>query len=178
MINHYRVDVSIITNTNDHQQQNVAYERMKYWIHEVMQDSILINEDNDLIDNLAQMDARVLAMPNEPVDQLVGIMLYLKLNAIMEDRMLVTDVEICSSQGDFTTYLHNMKENIGSDLAKEGWWSDSKPTWESVRSRDQGKVVNLGRVTEWKIYDLDWKDPTEAEKDSVVFANFKKDETE
>lgn len=178
MINHYKLDLSILTNTDDHHQQNVAYERMKYWIHEIMQDSILISDHSEILEPSTQINARVLAMPTEPVDQIVGIMLYLKLNAVMEDRMMITDVELCSSQGDFTSYQHNMRESIGTDLEKDGWWSDPRPVWQSIKLRDQGKVVSLDRPLEWKTHGLDWNESAEPDNDSVVFANFKKDETE
>lgn len=178
IVNQYQLVVDLLTVSTDHHQQNVAYERMKYWIHEVMDQSILIGQHSDMLDLVAQLSDRVIAVPGEPVDQVVGIMLYLKLNAIMENRMIVTDVEICSSQGDYTSYLHNTRENLGADLEQDGWWSDLRPVWTTLKSRDQGKVVSLDRGPDWKDRGLDWDEVGDTAQDSVVFANFKKDETE
>ena len=177
-MNQYQLTVDLLTVSTDHSQQNVAYERMKYWIYEVMDQSILISQHSDVLESAIKLNDRVIALPSEPVDQIIGIMLYLKLNAVMENRMVVTDVEICSSQGDYTSYLHSTRENLGSDLVEDGWWSDPRPVWVTQKSRDQGKVVSLDRGPDWKNHGLDWDELEDQEKDSVVFANFKKDETE
>lgn len=178
MVNRYQLVVDLLTVSTDHHQQNVAYERMKYWIHEVMDQSILIGQNSDMIDVVSQLNDCVIVLPCEPVDQIIGIMLYLKLNAVMENRMIVTDIEICSSQGEYTSYLHNTRENLGSDLEQDGWWSDPRPVWVTQKSRDQGKIVSLDRGPDWKDHGLDWDETADQENDSVVFANFKKDETE
>lgn len=177
-MNQYQVTVDFLTVSTDHSQQNVAYERMKYWIHEVMDQSILIGQNSDVIGPATQLNDRVIVFPGEPVDQIVGIMLYLKLNAIMENRMVVTDIEVSSMQGDYTSYLHSVKESLGPDFEQDGWWSDPRPVWITQKSRDQGKVVSLDRVPDWKTLELDWNEIEEQDRDSVVFANFKKDETE
>ena len=177
-VNYYQLTLHLLTVSTDHFEQNVAYERMKYWIHEVMDQSILIGQNSDVIDSVDRLHERVIVMPTEPVDQITGIMLYLKLNAIMEGRLVVTDVEICSLQGDYTTFSHSVGESLGVDLSQDGWWADSKPTWNMQKTKDKGKVVSLGRVPDWNDYSLDWVEAENQKKDSVVFANFKKDETE
>ena len=177
-INQYQLTLDLLTVSTDRFEQNVAYERMKYWIHEVMDQSILIGQNSDMLDVVDQLHDRVIVLPTEPVDQITGIMLYLKLNSIMESRLVVTDVEICSLQGDYTTFLHSVGENLGPDLAQDGWWTDARPIWSMQKTQGRGKVVSLDRAPDWKDYDLDWTKTEDDKKDSVVFANFKKDETE
>jgi hypothetical protein len=176
MVNHFNVELNLVTVSGDNAEQNIAYERMKYWIFRVMDDSILIENDSSKLQQYLDTGARLLVLPDEPVDQIVGIMLYLKLNAIMENRMVVTDVEIWSTQGDSMSYIHSHGENVGPGLAQNGWWLDPKPTWHAGRPRGDGKIVSLDRVPEWKDFGLDWDQDKDDGKESVVFANFARDE--
>jgi len=174
-INHYTVKVDIITVSDDTDEQNIAYERIKLWITHVLDSSILIAQDDPTLKIWQATGARVLALPEDPVDQIIGIMLYLKINSIMENRMVVSDIEISSTVGDHTRYLHHHNESVGQDLNQPGWWLDSRPLWHLEKSRkSRGKVVNLDRIPEWSDYGLEWEDNID-KKDTVVFANFNKD---
>lgn len=177
MVNHHTVDLKLLTVSDSNDEQNTAYERMKYWVHHVLDDSILIGQEDPDLDKWLATNSRLLVLPDDPCDQIVGIMLYLKLNAIMENRMVVTDTEIWSNQGDQMSYLHTVGENIGPNLGQDGWWVDPRPVWSTVKAKDQGKVINLDRATEWKDFNLGWQSQDESKKnDSVVFADFGKNE--
>jgi hypothetical protein len=174
LINHYTAELDLLTITDDPMHQNRAYERMKFWFDEVMDGCIFADEKQDNISQWQDTGARIISLPNEPVDQVIGIMLCLKLNAIMEDRLVVTDVEIWSRAGDSMSYLHNWKESTGP-LAQEGWWMDSRPIWTLNRINTVGKVVNLGRSPEWKSHGLDWDTAESDSSSTVVFAKFDND---
>jgi hypothetical protein len=175
--NRYQIKIDLLTVSDDHEQQNIAYDRMKFWIYRVMQDGILMSENSDLLEKWADTGARVMALPEEPVDQVVGIMLYLKLNAIMENRMVVTGIEISSTEGDDTVYVHHHGEALGV-LANDGWWTDARPCWILPQTnRNHGKIVTLDRTPEWGDCDLDWNDKKD-NKDTVVFADFRRDADE
>ena len=138
--------------------------------------SIIIDAEHANFATWQATGARLMAMPEEPVDQIIGIMLYLKLNAMMENRMVVTAVEISSTQGDGMWYRHDAGENVGPHFGQDGWWVDPRPNWSGAVLKKHGKVVNLDRQPEWSDYDLDWSRGDRDQQDSVVFANFKKDE--
>lgn len=176
MINHHNADLKILTVSDSNDEQNTAYERMKYWIHHVLDDSIMISAQDPAIDAWLATPSRLLILPDDPCDQIVGIMLYLKLNAIMENRMVVTDTEIWSTQGDQMSYLHTAGENVGPNLGQDGWWVDARPNWSIDRPRDQGKVISLDRVPEWKDFNLHWESADSPKSDSVVFADFGRNE--
>lgn len=176
MVNHWNVTLELVTVSDNSDQHNIAYERMKYWMHHVLDDSILIAQDDPALATVADMDARVIVLPDEPVDQIVGIMLYLKLNAIMENRMIVAATEIWSTQGDQTSYVHVGGENVGPNLGQDGWWVDPRPVFCVGRNRATGKVVNLDRGAEWKDVGLAWESANVPRSDTVVFAKFPRDE--
>lgn len=176
MANHFNCQLDLLTVSESASEQNIAYERMKYFMHHVMDDSILIGSDDPALDRYMETGARVVVLPDEPVDQIVGIMLYLKLNAIMENRMVVSRTETWSTQGDQTSYIHVSGENVGPNLGQDGWWVDSRPTWSAVRQRANSKVVNLERTADWKDYGLAWDgDKDSDQSNQVVFARFDKD---
>lgn len=175
-VNQYSVTLGMITVSDDNDQQNIAYERMKFWLFNVFQDGILISEHSDALAAWANTGSKVLSLPEEPVDQIVGMMLYLKLNSIMENRMVITDVELSSIEGDNTAYVHNHGENLGP-LIEDGWWTDARPGWISTKSSGKrNKIVTLDRLPEWKDYDLDWAADTASDKNTVVFADFKRND--
>jgi hypothetical protein len=174
LINHYNVDLDMITVSDNNEEQNIAYERIKTFFHDVMEDAVLISRHSPVLEAYQSIDARVIAFPADPFDQVVGMMLYLKLNSIMENRIVITDVSISSAAGDSMRYLHSSGEALGP-LDCQGWWTDSRPCWYDPQEKSSGKVVNLSRVPEWKEYSLDWANEQSVEN-SVVFAKFRQDE--
>lgn len=174
-INNYEAKIDMISVSDDHQEQNIAYERIKSWIYEVLNGSILIQYDDPKLASWADTGARLLVLPEPPVDQVIGMMLYCKLNAVVEDRLMITDVEISSVMGDGMVYLHSADENIGPFM-EVGWWQDPRPIWSFARVAGTDKIVSLNRPLEWRDYDLGWEEPDDDHNDSVVFAKFNRDE--
>lgn len=175
-INHYAAQLKMMTVSNDTHEQNVAYERVKYWIDNILDSSILIPSSNQKIMAFTETGQRLVTLPEEPVDQVIGIMLYCKLNAITEGKLIITDVEISSQQGDNMIYLHNESENLGP-FGADGWWQDSRPKCANIRHQPNDKIIELVKPPEWKDLGLDWIEDTDSDS-TVVFADFKKNETE
>lgn len=175
-INHYAADISMLTLSGDSVEQNIAYERIETWISDVLNGSVMIDSSDPLMETWQETGARLLALPTQPVDQIVGIMLYCKLNAITQDRLTITGVNLSSSLGDDMVYLHSYDESIGP-FQEEGWWTDTRPSWSQEKRQNTGKVIRLDRLPEWNDYNLDWKESINAETDGVVFAKFSRDET-
>lgn len=173
VVNHYQIVLGMITNTDDHYEQNIAYERIKFWLTGIFSSSILISNSNPLLEQYKATKARLITLPDDPVDQLVGIMLCCKLNAITEDRLIITDVDITSVQGDHMIYHHSEDENTGP-FAMPGWWNDPRPSFNDLK--DNGKIISISGHNDWKSLDLGWEDNSN-ESNTVVFADFKKDET-
>lgn len=176
MINEYSCSVELLTVTDDHHEQNVAYDRIKGWVMNVLDGSIIIHSENPNLSAWQSTGARIMSMPEEPVDQIVGIMLYLKLNAMMENRMVATAVEVSSSQGDGMWYRHDAGDNVGTHFGTDGWWVDPRPNWSGAVLKKRGKVVNLDRQPEWSDFKLEWSQNDREKQDSVVFADFRRDE--
>lgn len=178
-VNSYEVDVQFSVETLSIREQNIALERIKYYIAECLEHSIFITEsDTVAIDKFLDADLKVCTLPEEPYDQIVGIMLLSKLNAITEGRLIATDISISSRMSDGVICHHDMDENLGP-FRLAGWWNDSSTKITNYVSKSKGKkVVKLVKPSqEWDELDLGWDEKTlivaEVKSNSeVVFATF------
>ena len=113
ILNNYSLRLWMITNTELAEDQNTAFERMKYFVYNHVDNTMFIDRaEQEQCAKFLQAGLNITTMPGDPVDQLIGIMLYHKLNAIMEQRMTIVETELSSSQGQAMTYLHSEGENI------------------------------------------------------------------
>jgi hypothetical protein len=151
-------------------------DRIMYFLHEVLQDSVLIDcNDTAQIRLYRAAGMRVTTLPQAPVDQIMGMMLYCKLNAICESRILINTVSLCSDHGNHIWYLHDESESLGP-FAEAGWWDRFTPLhWHTKGSGS--RVLDLKAYAEWNQVDLDWphNDTTPADG-KVVYAKFDQDD--
>ena len=177
IMNNYQVRVYMTTNSSEPANQNVAYERLKHFVYSEMASTIFVNRAHEaLCQHLVAAGIKLTTLPAEPVDQILGIMLYLKLNAITENRIVITDVELSSSEGDHMTYIHSVGETVGP-FESEGWWLEPGLAYTNVvKPRGKSKVVNLVRFPEWADVGLGWEENPEQTASTVVFADFPRNE--
>jgi hypothetical protein len=174
-INSYDVSMSLLTKTKDSASTNIAMERLKAFVHGVLESTVFINQANmERAEFLQLAGCNVTTLPEEPVDQIVGMMLYYKLNAIMEDRMVITNLDIASRLGDGVWYQHDDEDGTGP-FAADGWWHEPTVQHESLpQPVTDSKVVEV-HPNAWAEYGLMWPEQTTASKEhSVVYANFPK----
>jgi hypothetical protein len=181
-MNTWTIRVDMTTQTMDEESTAVAFDRLKYFLHEVLDSSVLIEESNTTqIKLLTTAGIKVVAMPEVPVDQIVGMMLFAKLNAIMEHRVTVTEVAVGSELGDQVIYLHNDHETLGP-FEEPGWWLLPDASTQNVKGSGKKTVWTLKNQAVWKSLDMDWPKPDAAvltETDTgntIVFADFGRDD--
>lgn len=161
IINVYTARTELITEAQDNVNHNCAYGRIKYWMQEVMDGAVLISHDHPDLGIWKQTGSRVLAFPEDPVDQLVGIMIYTKLTAITAPQMLIDRVDISSPLDDDVVYQHHAVESLGP-FSQHSWWDDERPTWQVAAAKPRNsKVVALDRQLTWRDLDLEWYQPSE-----------------
>lgn len=179
-MNNYLVRIYMITNCSDGVSQNVAYERIKYFIYNELNSTIFVNADHkEICERLTSAGLKITTLPAEPVDQLIGIMLYCKLNAIMEDFIVVNEIELSSELGEHMVYLHAADESLGP-FENSGWWHDADPIHYDVDLINSDKIVAIHRAGAWRELDLAWpEEQTQSVKadDNIVFAEFHNNES-
>jgi hypothetical protein len=178
----------MMTTTPDAESNNVAFERIKFFVNEVLDSGVFIFKDDvEQCKLLSNAGVKIITLPDEPVDQIIGIMLYCKLNAICEDRMIVGEVEISSAHGGDVTYIHSDDEPVGP-YDQEGWWNESNLVHYHRAITETENIMSLSSAAAWRDLNLQWPDDdiepdnSKIEPDdtgnTIVFVNFKKDETE
>jgi hypothetical protein len=180
-MNNYTLRVLMATVSEDPNDQTTAFDRLKYFIYTCMESTIFIDADEiEQCIRYAHAGLDITTMPGAPVDQLVGIMLYHKLNAVMENRMVVFETEISSAVGEHMTYLHSEEENTVGYIQPE-WWDTADLTHCEFVPDNLDNVVAIPHTTVWRDLEMSWADD-KASDDSgnvVVFADFKQpNETE
>lgn len=177
ILSRYDVTFKLLTVTADPAKSNIALERLKYMVEEAFQDTVFINHSLvDQIQLLQDAGVKVTVMPEEPVDQIVGMMLYSKINAVMENNVLVRSVLISSSAGDNIIYEHDLTESV-APFDEPGWWNNSGPdyTVDSTFTQSSDKVVIIEPKSNWNELGLDWDDD-DNDDDGATVLTFKKDE--
>jgi hypothetical protein len=176
-LNRYNMRLALLTQTVDPVEINIAMERLKCFVLGELENTVFINQT--LIDRaelMSMMGINITTLPEEPVDQIIGIMLFQKLNAVMEGRMTVDCLDISSSMGDNVWYQHDTEDGAGP-FVQTGWWHDPGPIHSCLPM--SGKDSNVVKLSDnhWRDYELDWPDTAASESgNTVVFANFPKNE--
>jgi hypothetical protein len=180
-MNNYKIRLWMMTATTDSESHNIAFDRIKYFIGQSLDSGVFINKDNqEQCKLLATAGVKIITLPDEPVDQLVGIMLYCKLNAICEDRMIIGEVEVRSELGGEVTYMHGEDEPIGP-YDQAGWWNDANLIHYHSKITETENIVSLSTIASWRELDLHWPedeiDNSQNTGNTIVFGNFGKDNT-
>jgi len=174
-MNNYALTVHMITNSTDSVSHNVAFERIKYFVYNKMDSTIFVNsEQENQCQQFLNCGLSVTTLPGEPVDQLIGLMLYYKLNAIMEDRIIVDETEISSVLGENIVYMHSENENTDVGTIPDWWHTPDCVHCEYILS-PADKIVSMHSNSVWRDLDLLWSDSETSEETGniVVFADFK-----
>lgn len=177
-MNQYSLILNMTINSNDAVSHNVAFDRIKYFVYNTLDSTIFINQAHrEQCEKFVQSGLSVTTMPGEPVDQLIGLMLYYKLNAIMEDRIVIDETEIASALGENMFYLHSDIERTDLESLPD-WWGTADLTHNDYVLLQAEKIVNMPAHTAWRELNLNWPDPdTEIETGNiVVFADFNNNE--
>jgi hypothetical protein len=146
--NHYTITVSVEPNDNIGD-VNLGFKKIKYFISNYLQNSILINEAGSLVPALKTVDSNLVLMPCEPYDYFFVSVLHQKLVTITEKYFDINYITLDSLVGDHVQYLVNYDNQLELDTGKTSWWNmDSVNTghgdplsWEDLNFRDTPKFV-------------------------------------
>ena len=173
-LNQYKVNLNLVTNTVDRAHIEIAMDRLKAFVRGELADAVFINQSYaDLAEVMTLMGMNVVTLPEDPVDQIIGMMLFHKLNAIMENNMLVVALDIASELGDEVWYQYDVEDSYGP-FSAEGWWHDPSAQHNNVKIDSVDIKPDV-----WAEYGLNWSDSvdkTDEKAHTVVYANFQKNE--
>lgn len=156
-INVYDVRIRMCPVTENHVEYNIAYERMKFWFQCIMQDSLMLQQDHDKLSIWRDTGIRCLDFPVPPVDQVLGLMLMSKLTAMVEGRINIREIAICSPADEFVWYVCDRGDQLHW-FDQPGWWQESSPVHATMgkKTRNTGKIITIPRQEDWQTHDLEW----------------------
>lgn len=178
-LNSYSVNLQVVTQTADPVELNIAWERLKAFVYSELDNTVFVNQaQQDQAEMLAMLGVNVTTLPEDPVDQVIGLMLLCKLNAIFEGRMHITQLDIASSIGGDVWYLIDEEDGVGI-FAKDGWWNEATVQHSSINIEKISDNVVKVPTSAWIEYGLTWPNPVDKEPKkphTVLYAKFPKNE--
>lgn len=175
-LNTYDIELNFVVESENIIEQNIALDRVKYLFIEKLDNAIFVHQSaTDVTEKYVDAGMKVVLLPEEPYDQIIGIMIMAKVNAITENRLVVTDIVISSRMSDGVSYMHSDEESVGPFIHK-GWWDDSSPnTHTRILKGKVKKVVKLPKtVSSWEDIALGWSPRVVTENADIVLVNFDK----
>lgn len=172
--NFYSVEIGMLTNCTDPREQNIAFDRIRYLFSDILDSAMIIQDTHTQeIANFARAGHRLVIVPELPIDQILGIVLYCKLNAICEEKLLITSVCISSRLGEGVTYAIDAND-IGEKFDSDGWWNVGDcSTMPKNALLSKSKVVTITRNIPWSESGLDFDtEDREQNNNTVVFGKF------
>jgi hypothetical protein len=160
-INIYDIELYFNVETESITEQNIALDRIKYYLNDCLEDCVVCYQNKDkAIENYINAGIKVCTLPEEPYDQIIGIMLVSKLNAIIEGKLVITDISIGSKMSDGVSFQHALDEDIGP-FSENGWWNESNTKINDCKVTGKGKkIVRLTKnspIISWEDVYLDWE---------------------
>jgi hypothetical protein len=169
-MNNYMFNCGLVTNSYHPGDSQIAIERMRWWTANVLQSSIFL-QTGDIEQQQKYWTAglNLVILPEAPTDQIIAMMMFSKLNAICDGKLIVSDVQTTSGLSDGVRYIFDETDQYGV-FTTEGWWNESDMVWFDKallkEEKDGNIILNKGKL-KWSDVDLHW-DEEEDEKTGVV----------
>lgn len=153
MVNTYDMTLLMTVLTEDQLEQNIAIERINFYIIENLEHSIFVDsKQKKAIEKYRKAGMKVIELPEEPYDQIIGIVLMLKFDAIMEGRVSL-DETVFGSKLTSNIKFHTLFEEAEALYAGNNWWNNNSCAITTKKE----KVVKLFDTTDWKDVGLTWQ---------------------
>ena len=158
-VNSYLITASMLVETTSIKEQNIALDRVVHFLRSVLHSSIFVHQkDINAINKYKSADIRICTLPEEPYDQIISMVLLVKLNAITEGRLLITDLTLDSNMSDGVRFCTVAEVAVNMiDSSPELWWNAPSLCIEHCFKEDDSKVVKLFDQTGWSEVGLEWK---------------------
>jgi|TARA_Y100000310_G_C20572410_1_gene758722 hypothetical protein len=151
--NSYSVKLQFNSNTDIVEDQNRAFDRIKYFFRSMLHNGLIMNYKNKNATVLSTYSDKIIMIPEEPFDQIMVALIHSKLHNIVEGKIEITEVKLDSWQGDNVTYSSEMygitKLFLEGDFGDIQWWQHAKP----IAFTPQDKSY---KIPTWKDIDLEF----------------------
>lgn len=155
LVNLYEMKAYMQILTENPIEQNIAIERLNYFLGDYIDSAVLVKEtEEDAISKYRAAGLKICTTPEEPFDQIVGMILINKCNAIMEGRILMSDITFGSKLSNLIKFNID-HETAAVEFAGKHWYNKHTLSLHNKTKKD--KIVNLFEQNDWKDVGLTWK---------------------
>jgi|TARA_Y100001938_G_scaffold144808_1_gene220206 hypothetical protein len=151
--NTYTIKIKFNSNTDNINNQNRAFDRIKYFFRSMMHNGMIMNYKNINAETLAQFADKIIMIPEEPFDQIMVAIIHSKLINIVEGNIQITEVKLESWQGDDVVYTSETygitKLFLEGDFGEVQWWQHNKPITFNPSDPDY-------KIPNWKQFNLEF----------------------
>lgn len=169
LINNFDVSLVLSVETDSIYEQNVAMDRIKYFINERLENCTFVQDsETRIIEKYQAAGLKVCTLPEEPYDQIITILLLQKLNAICEGKLIVTSMELESILSDGVGFMYDVDDIESLHQFKNGWWTENSNSISSKVLGKKEKIVRLVKNNDWASLGLDWKSKENCSE--IIFA--------
>lgn len=175
-LNIYDLTLSMLVETESIREQNVAMDRVTYFLNNILENCVFVSyKETEAIELYEKAGLKICTTPDEPYDQVISLILLLKLNAILENKLFITDMILGSKLSDGVKF--SIVPEIASNVYEDpGWYNDSSTSirHENKLSRKKEKIVKLFNADDWNDIGLGWKEKTKSSEKVLILTPEKK----
>jgi len=155
-VNLYEMKAYMQILTENAVEQNIAIQRLDYFLTDYIDSAVLIKEtEEEAINKYRTAGLKICTTPEEPYDQIVGMILINKCNAIMEGRIVMSNMTFGSKLSNLIKF--NIDQEIAAaEFAGKYWYNKHNLSLQNKTSK-KDKIVNLFEQNDWKDVGLTWK---------------------
>lgn len=163
LINSYNVEISFLIETSDIIEQNTAIDRVGYFIYNCINHSLFIQDnEKEAIGKYKDAGLKVIETPEAPFDQILSMLLLVKLNTISEGRLKITDLTLGSTFSDGIRFcmVSEIAEDVVNTTDHNLWWNQvSICTKNGVTQQDtsDSNILKLFEDEGWAEAGLSWQ---------------------
>lgn len=175
LITNYNIDIELVTVATNINDLDTASKRIDWFMYEELADAVFVDQ-SDIERNtiLAMLGMNLVTIPGPPVDQLIGIMLSCKLNAITEGRVDVVETAVSSDRANGLWFVHQYSQTVGP-FEELGWWYDTGLLHNNIVFDDAENNVVKVSVNPWLERGLAWNSPENSKTEAkIIVGNFNK----
>lgn len=175
MITNYNINIEIVTVDTNIGDLDTASKRIDWFMYEELADAVFVDQaDTERNSVLALLGMNLVTIPGPPVDQLIGIMLSCKLNAITEGRVDVVETAVSSDRANGLWFVHQYSQTVGP-FEELGWWYDNGVLHNNIVFEDAEDNVVKVSVNPWLEHGLAWSSTKDQKNEAkIIVGNFNK----
>ena len=172
IMNIYNLDLTMTVETDSIREQNIAMDRIKYFLHDCVENSVFVDSnEKKVIEKYVTAGLKVCTLPEEPYDQIVTIALLSKINAIAEGRLIISDIVLSSELSDGVKFVYDYESVLHASPFDQGWWMESNSCMNDINKTQnkKDKIVKLIKsINDWSVVGLEWKEKS-AKSAEIIF---------